>query len=882
MGTYSASLIPDPDGTLAANSDSKTPTQKATKTYVDAKLTNPANLNGIGFRPSGLGSWFSKFDSASAATPVDVVLITDSIWDLGTNATNPSPSQLLHRQLNALKSVQYADTGSLPDPVHAQSTNTQGTIASTASLGWQGSTLTDTQTLSHTATATGFSIAYRTEPGFGSMTIRDGAGGTILATINCSATAKSGNIWNSGALSDGSHTLHITSSGTTCPEIIYPTRNTRVRVWPCGLAGSQTSQYVSTPAAALDLINTFNSANTLGLVLVCTGTNDDGNYSTSMPSLISSINSITSANIAVWFPYISSAFPQSEHDAALSTFLGLNVGVKINAATVMDRVTLFTQDGVHPTESGKNMITTHLTSVIGGDPIGSALRAAVDKNTGKGTVSASYHEYGITLHGDTALMRASSGTLVAGSPSSILSSTPDGIVWAGARRVVNTQTGTSLSIALADQAKLITRNNASASTQIWPSDATAPIPNGTIIDTANIGTGSVTHSAGSGATVTGTTTQLTGTITRAVKTSNNTWFLGNVNSSDILIDEDNMISDTATRAPTQQSTKAYVDNQTATKAPINNPTFTGTITGNLIGEVDKSNGASGSVKITTFFGYPGITLHNNASDANSAMAVIPSGLANSLGYGTNAILTFGAGGASAVDTAIARTAASEITFYGTSSSNKSKVAVAEPTSSSHATTKTYVDSRNHQLVAKESGQYYSMSGLTTSSTLLSMTASGVLTSIPVFLQAGSYDRIAVVTTVAADSTWRFGVYPSDTSSGIPDGQTLILDCGTIDMNQTAGMLTATISLTIPSTGIYWIAGLVDSYTATPTAHGWTSTSGTAQTPLLGAPVGNSAATAARHAIGRTATGVTTGSMPTTYPTSSSWTQSAPRYFVRAT
>jgi len=193
---------------------------------------------------------------------------------------------------------------------------------------------------------------------------------------------------------------------------------------------------------------------------------------------------------------------------------------------------------------------------------------------------------------------------------------------------------------------------------------------------------------------------------------------------------------------------------------------------------------------------------------------------------------------------------------------------------------TYDATNRQQLVSIESGQYYSMIGLTTASALLTMTASGVMTSHPVWLQAGSYDRVAVTTTVAAVSTWRFGVYPSG-SDGLPDGEALILDCGTINMNQAAGFLTATISLTIPTTGVYWIAGLVDSYTATPTAHGWTSTSGTAQTPLLGAPVGNSAATAARHAIGRTATGVSTGSMPSTYP-ASTWTHSTPQIKVRAT
>ena len=44
-----------------------------------------------------------------------------------------------------------------------------------------------------------------------------------------------------------------------------------------------------------------------------------------------------------------------------------------------------------------------------------------------------------------------------------------------------------------------------------------------------------------------------------------------------LIDEDNMASDDATKPPSQQSVKAYVDTADALKAPTANPTFTGTV-----------------------------------------------------------------------------------------------------------------------------------------------------------------------------------------------------------------------------------------------------------------------------------------------------------------
>ena len=44
-----------------------------------------------------------------------------------------------------------------------------------------------------------------------------------------------------------------------------------------------------------------------------------------------------------------------------------------------------------------------------------------------------------------------------------------------------------------------------------------------------------------------------------------------------LVDEDNMASNSATKVPSQQSVKAYVDTADATKAPLASPTITGTV-----------------------------------------------------------------------------------------------------------------------------------------------------------------------------------------------------------------------------------------------------------------------------------------------------------------
>jgi hypothetical protein len=101
---------------------------------------------------------------------------------------------------------------------------------------------------------------------------------------------------------------------------------------------------------------------------------------------------------------------------------------------------------------------------------------------------------------------------------------------AGRRHVINAQTGTSYTTVLADQGKMITRSNAGASTHDWPSHGNAAIPTGTLITVANIGAGTVTHQAGSGAGLVagGTFTQVQGQIVTAVKVgtgATGTWLI---------------------------------------------------------------------------------------------------------------------------------------------------------------------------------------------------------------------------------------------------------------------------------------------------------------------------------------------------------------------
>lgn len=183
-------------------------------------------------------------------------------------------------------------------------------------------------------------------------------------------------------------------------------------------------------------------------------------------------------------------------------------------------------------------------------------------------------------------------------------------------------------------------------------------------------------------------------------------------------------------------------------------------------------------------------------------------------------------------------------------------------------------------ITMETGEFYSLRGLTTAaSNHGALTGAGVLNAIPVWLADGTYDRIGVISTVAAVSTWRLGVYPTNPNTGRPDGQTLILDAGTVDMNATAGQLLKTVTLTIATPGVYWLAVLVDAYTASPTVQGWAAGNAAFQPPMLGMPTSNTAGSAAQSRIARLATGVATGSMPATFP-SAAWANGAVKIIVR--
>jgi len=164
-----------------------------------------------------------------------------------------------------------------------------------------------------------------------------------------------------------------------------------------------------------------------------------------------------------------------------------------------------------------------------------------------------------------------------------------------------------------------------------------------------------------------------------------------------------------------------------------------------------------------------------------------------------------------------------------------------------------------------SGNYYSIQGSSSgAATTAGLNAAGRLGAHPVYLPAGSFQSIGVNIQVGAVSTWRFGIYPNNPATMTPVGQTLLKDMGTISTNIT-GIASASSTFTISTAGIYWVATLCDSYTASPAVYGFA----TGMVPPPALPWLGLTAEAVTSSgfisplIG--ALSVTTGAMPATFP-----------------
>lgn len=92
---------------------------------------------------------------------------------------------------------------------------------------------------------------------------------------------------------------------------------------------------------------------------------------------------------------------------------------------------------------------------------------------------------------------------------------------------LNPQTGTTYTLVLTDNGRLVTLNNASPITVTVPLNSSVAFPTGSIVNIQQIGAGQVTVAGASGVTVNGTGTKLSAQWSAAsiIKTATDTWTL---------------------------------------------------------------------------------------------------------------------------------------------------------------------------------------------------------------------------------------------------------------------------------------------------------------------------------------------------------------------
>lgn len=515
-------------------------------------ISYAAHVGSQGLAQKRSSAWWNSYLSR-ATSAVDIVLVGDSIThqDAGTTTTNGwgmhLPALLNGKPINFVQPAGWRQAHIIT--LNPGATTQEGTWTTAVPSGY-GVTMTNGQKATYVVSGVtdGISLVYSTAPGNGDLIVRNGVGGTVLATIDTDDTANDGRVWTSGALSSAARTYEIESVGNTKWAGVYlhdGTRTAGVRAWVSGRSGWTTAD-VDTQQT-LDLITTL----TPELVVLSTGTNDsDANYEARMRSLVANVQGVHAGPIAIVTPYVSSNSTVAKAAAARSIAADEDL-ILIDHARLLGDKSISSSPwagiGVHPSGEGLMGLAHYAASILRGDPLSERLRQTPPTSKilvgghstssttitpaeiamASGGATAGFTPNGFNFYGDTYIARMSAGGLVGiGSALSMFLNSPDGVIWAGHRQVVNAQTGTAYTVATADISKTIIRNNAGASTQDWPQDSAATLPIGTILRTYNRGAGAITHQAGAGATVLVTGTQGQHTWWTAQKIAANTWAIG--------------------------------------------------------------------------------------------------------------------------------------------------------------------------------------------------------------------------------------------------------------------------------------------------------------------------------------------------------------------
>ena len=349
-----------PAATQAAAGDTVWATQKA---------------NGLALRQKNLDDWFTAY-AASKATPCDVVIIGDSIMEVGSAENRPPAwriGDMIGRGSGLPANTQQMMYPGLDDGYTFADTLT-GSVNTSTTAGY-GTTLAAAQQCIKTAVCAYVEVWYRTSVGAGSLLVY--VDSVLVHTINTDAAAGLAK-WTSSDLTLGSHEIKIVGSGANAVlDHMYfhtgaPTTGAHVR--PIVHSGWTSADYHGANASrGINLIDALDTAGTLKLVIIATGTNDDPGYAADLTALVAAVEAVTSCTIAIWIPPKNGALSQVEVDAGRVWALASGHAV-IDMDKLLPDYQSMTLDSVHPTTIGQDSLAVMTYLSICGDPIGEIAR----------------------------------------------------------------------------------------------------------------------------------------------------------------------------------------------------------------------------------------------------------------------------------------------------------------------------------------------------------------------------------------------------------------------------------------------------------------------------------------------------------------------------
>lgn len=458
---------------------------KADVAFVHDHLASGAKPGSIGLRPTEaldtpMSTWLAALAAATTASPVDVVVFGDSTSSI-TRPTfaghRPWPLQLEAALGGSTNS--HGWRYGWPDPSgDYRACVTNGTQAAGKGTGGFATELDPGEDTHLTCSGQTLRVVWTRQPTGINIEIRDGStSGTVLATIPTAGTAKSGQITDVALPNGyvfGSGTIYAVAAGaggTAIVDALLPRYDSRVRVHSASHGGWLTSYFTATPAYGLDLVETVQPE----VTIIATGTNDDtANIETRMRDMVAAVRAVAPSTLIVLLAmYPSSGMAVADIELMRTVADDLDC-VFVDLSSVSGSWWA-PADALHPSQVAHDTIAAVVAGVLTGSPIGAAYRQ---------------------------LMRVST------------------------RRDVNPQTGTAYTVAASDADKIVSRSNVGASTMKWPSDA-IPVPVGAEVIVPNLGAGTITHSADTGATLaTGSaTSQPQGKRLVGSKVAANTWLL---------------------------------------------------------------------------------------------------------------------------------------------------------------------------------------------------------------------------------------------------------------------------------------------------------------------------------------------------------------------